>query len=651
MTPLERVLDSLDAMGKVVKFINGQHMAQCPAHDDRNPSLAIREGDEGVILTCHAGCLNTDVVGALGLEMKELFHQRNPLPPRGVLSERGRPAGFPGVLAPVGEERPVPESPGTSSAPTIVANGSGTLNWITDYIYETAAGVPVVKISRYHRVDATGRRTGKAFFQFGKGSSGTWQAGLDGLTPPLYRLPAVLTAVAEGRPVWVVEGERDADAVTAAGACATTSPMGAGKWRPEHSAMLAGAHVIIVADDDPPGRRHAASVGDSLGAVAASIKLALPPAPHNDLSDALAAGVSLSEVRWVDRATLEATESPEVMPEGRTLRTTPASSFSPRRVRWGWDRRMPIGELTLIPGREGTGKSLFLAWIASCLTRGTLAGEWVGEPRAVLYVASEDSWHYTISPRLIAAGADLDLVHRLDADDGGTVIIPMDCEQLADVAMSINAAAVMLDPIISLIDDRLSVNQARELRTALEPLRRAAERAKVMVLALAHFNKIVDTDVLSRIPGARAWAEVARAAFGIAEDEEQGHYVASQIKNNLGRLDLPSLTYRIEGVLIDAEGEKAETGKLTWTGESDTTVGEVLSRKPGRGPGREPGELSQLIVDYIESIGCPIPVADVYQNFPLVKRETVRQALKRSCDRGTLSSPIYGHYGPGRVTP
>ena len=41
-------------------------MARCPAHEDRTPSLAIREGRDGkVLVRCHAGCSQWDVIGAL----------------------------------------------------------------------------------------------------------------------------------------------------------------------------------------------------------------------------------------------------------------------------------------------------------------------------------------------------------------------------------------------------------------------------------------------------------------------------------------------------------------------------------------------------------------------------------------------------------
>src|SRR5262245_47175971 len=60
-------------------------MACCPAHDDLDPSLSMRMTDDGVILLhCHAGCEFEEIVEALGIEARDLFPGRDPLPePRG----------------------------------------------------------------------------------------------------------------------------------------------------------------------------------------------------------------------------------------------------------------------------------------------------------------------------------------------------------------------------------------------------------------------------------------------------------------------------------------------------------------------------------------------------------------------------------------
>ena len=44
----------------------GGWTARCPAHDDRTPSLSIRDGDDGkVLIRCHAGCDQEQVIATL----------------------------------------------------------------------------------------------------------------------------------------------------------------------------------------------------------------------------------------------------------------------------------------------------------------------------------------------------------------------------------------------------------------------------------------------------------------------------------------------------------------------------------------------------------------------------------------------------------
>ncbi len=74
MRPVENVLDRLEG----VREVKGSWKALCPAHEDCEPSLSIREvDDDSVLLKCFAGCKNPEVVAALDLDMSDLFVQRN----------------------------------------------------------------------------------------------------------------------------------------------------------------------------------------------------------------------------------------------------------------------------------------------------------------------------------------------------------------------------------------------------------------------------------------------------------------------------------------------------------------------------------------------------------------------------------------------
>jgi hypothetical protein len=339
---------------------------------------------------------------------------------------------------------------------------------------------------------------------------------------------------------------------------------------------------------------------------------------------------------------------------GRRLRVTAASEFAMKAVRWVWAGRMPMGEITLIPGREGVGKSTFLAWMAAAVTTGVLPGMWAGVPRSVLYAATEDSWEHTIRPRMEAAGADLGRVFRLDAEqDGGygKLSLPVDTRLIPEIAGETGAAVLMCDPIISLVSDQINTFKAQELRGALEPLKRAAEEAGICVAALVHFNKAKDTDVLSMISGSRAWSEVARAVIAIARDKDAEDYtcVVSQVKNNLGRSDLPHLTYTIDNKeLRDAENNPVHIGALRWMGDSDRGVEDLLAQAHVK---ENVGDSTKAVINFVVAryaeTGRPVSTKDVVDQFaPDQSAENSRKILSRCVTRGGLRKVVHGHYAP-----
>jgi DNA-directed RNA polymerase subunit K/omega len=67
----------LSRLNKVRRTDQGRWIARCPAHDDKNPSLAIRELDDGrILIKCFAGCDVHSVLAAVGLEINALFPKR-----------------------------------------------------------------------------------------------------------------------------------------------------------------------------------------------------------------------------------------------------------------------------------------------------------------------------------------------------------------------------------------------------------------------------------------------------------------------------------------------------------------------------------------------------------------------------------------------
>jgi AAA domain-containing protein len=279
----------------------------------------------------------------------------------------------------------------------------------------------------------------------------------------------------------------------------------------------------------------------------------------------------------------------------RKLKLTWANTIEQKPVHWMWDGRIALGTLALLAGREGIGKSTLAYTLVAQITRGTLPGEYFGNPRTVIIVATEDDWSFTIVPRLNAANADLTKVAQVeptDADEYG-VSLPRDVDELSMIAKEYGTALILLDPLMSRVDAKLDTHKDSEVRQALEPLVKMAGESGASVLGILHVNKGSSTDPLNTLMGSRAFSAVARAVLYVAEDPNNRDVkVMGQPKNNLGRSDLPDLSYTLSQVSVGMfEDEIITSVQLKWGEERDPgTVREFLTTKPNKTQAETAGE-------------------------------------------------------------
>ena len=158
------------------------------------------------------------------------------------------------------------------------AQGSASSRVATTYDYTDEAGALLYQVVRYEP---------KGFRQRRPDGAGSWIWNLGGVRRVLYRLPELGAA----QTVYLVEGEKDADRLASLGLTATTAPGGAGRWRPEYSDALAGKAVVILPDNDAPGRKDGFEKASALLGVAEVKVVELPDLPvKGDVSHWLDAG-------------------------------------------------------------------------------------------------------------------------------------------------------------------------------------------------------------------------------------------------------------------------------------------------------------------------------------------------------------------------
>ena len=182
----------------------------------------------------------------------------------------------------------------------------------------------------------------------------------------LYRLPEILAAD-PAEPVYLVEGERKADKLAGWGLTATAIAFGANGWRKAYAEPLAGRTVIILPDNDAPGRAFAEKA--SAGIVAAGGKpfiVDLPGLPHKgDIMDWPGTADELRALTFAGLATPSPTAEtiPLLDPAAWAGAETPARE-------WALYEMILIGQVTYLTGAGSSGKSLMGQQLATCIAVG-----------------------------------------------------------------------------------------------------------------------------------------------------------------------------------------------------------------------------------------------------------------------------------------
>ena len=260
--PVQRILTALREHGHDPRKAGAGWCCRCPAHDDRNPSLSIHAGDDGrALVNCHAGCTVDAVCGSIGLRAADLFtpdpSRRNGHAPktrrRGDGDETTRKPARGGDSVTVASDATGGRTfPTARDAVAELERRHGPRS--TTWTYHDAGGDPVGLVVRWNTP------TGKDVRPVSRKADGSgWCIGGMPTPRPLYALPDLLATPAAAR-VFIVEGEKAADAARAVGLVATTSPHGSKSASKADWSPVAGRDVVILPDHDDAGERYADDV-------------------------------------------------------------------------------------------------------------------------------------------------------------------------------------------------------------------------------------------------------------------------------------------------------------------------------------------------------------------------------------------------------
>jgi putative DNA primase/helicase len=577
--PVRRLLNGLDG----VRRSGAGWMARCPAHEDRQASLSVTAGDDGrALLYCHAGCTVEAVTGAAGLATADLFEPREWRVPRRSTSV-------------------VPSDPPTLYA---IRNLSG------------------VAVAVHERVDTpSGKRMSWRLPGGTPGLNGTPSAEL-----PLYGSEQ-LGKWDASRPIIVCEGEKSALALLTAGFRALGTVTGAAS-APNVAVLqaLRGHHVILWPDADKAGREHMRRIADRLAGIAASVRLLTwPDAPeHGDAADLLDAA-SAAEVDRLIEAAQPLTAPGPVLVRLAAVQREPLHPL--------WDRYLYRGKLHVIEGDPDLGKTTLTLDLAARLSIGAAMPDGspgIG-PAGVVILGAEDGLADTVRPRLEAAGADLSRVVALtaimEADGERMPALPLDLGAIEAAIREVDAVLVVIDPLMAFLDATVNSWRDQDVRRALAPLARLADRTACAIVLLRHLNKSSGLHAMYRGGGSIGIIGAARVGLLVAADpDDPERRIVATVKNNLAPHP-PSLAFRLMG------DDATAAARIEWLGESEHRASALLALRVD-----DPEEGGALVeaVEVLRTIlaGGPVAAKDG-------EREAAAAGVKgRTLDRARKAAAV-----------
>lgn len=398
--------------------------ACCPFHGESTPSFHAQD-DEGVY-----HCFGCGRSGDHFAFLMELGGRDFPA----AVAEVAEMGGIAMPDGPQGERKPAraPEQPRQDQGRPQPSAGDIRPEIVKTYDYTDRDGALLYQVVRMQRKlpdgswakNKDGKGTWKTFLQRRPDGAGKWIWSLStgefmrrpggdwrvfdrdkfaegmetrffdaGAEHTIYRHPAVEIAIAEGQPIVLTEGEKDAETAVALGFCGTTNSSGSKHWTAVHAACFQGADVIISLDNDAAGDR-ADKLAKSLKGIARRIRV-LDFAQHvegfdhkGDLTD------------WVEKFGGDAVQLQAIIAKLSDYRPRPPAGFGARTMNslagkpieydWLIKGLVERNGVFILAAEKQAGKSFVVMDMGMKIARGLQYGDRITRKGIVIHIACED---------------------------------------------------------------------------------------------------------------------------------------------------------------------------------------------------------------------------------------------------------------------
>jgi hypothetical protein len=227
-------------------------------------------------------------------------------------------------------------------------------------------------------------------------------------------------------------------------------------------------------------------------------------------------------------------------------------------IEWLWPGYLAAGSIAILDGDPGLGKSLITLDLAARLSTGRTWPDGAAStgPAPVALLFEEDP-EAVVVPRLQALGADMTCVYlwpRLE--EPGLPHFPSDIQRLDQELGASGSKLAIIDPIMAFLDPTVMANTDANVRRALGPLAKVAEKHRCVILLVRHLNKENAPNALYRGGGSIAFIAACRLAWLVGHDPQMEEtLILAQTKNNFAARQ-PSLAYSLatNALRVDWQG-------------------------------------------------------------------------------------------------
>lgn len=311
-------------------------------------------------------------------------------------------------------------------------------------------------------------------------------------------------------------------------------------------------------------------------------------------------------------------------------------SIEEREAEWLVPQYIPKGQITILAGDGGSGKTITWCGLAAAVSSGnkvyfdTVPEDFAKcKPQRVLFFSSEDSIEYTLRARLRKAGANLSNIFSASLRDEAFSEIKFNAPMLKEMIADVKPALMVFDPLQAFIPPDVQMGQRNAMRNCLNPLIGIGEEFGCTSLIVCHTNKRQGVYGRNRVSDSGDIWDIARSVLIVGQTQDERRYLSHE-KSNYGEPGQTAIFSVDDGVAVFEE----------YSDKKDKDF--VLERDFNAYQAPQRADAEKFILDYLKNGKKPTAELDEAAKAAGISKNTLSRAKTKLRERGLLGGKSEG---------